>query len=475
MLTSGPAGPGRMRATRRRMLGITTAAVLVTAATLGAARVIKSPVQLAAEAVPPRPSVITAKVGNRVVVDTVVLRGMVSAEQTVDVTARGGTEATPVVTGIRVNARDLVAAGTVLIEVSGRPVFALPGQIPAYRDLRPGSHGHDVGQLQAALKAQGFPARDPAGFYGEGTKAAVRAFYDAKGYEPMPASDEDDQLLGDARDQVTQAERALRDAVAALETARRERGNGGPPGSGAGAPPSLAQAEQAVADRTEDLASARGKLAAVRERTGPMVPASELVFLRRFPARIGAVHVAVGSEATGKLLTVSAGRLVVRSQLSPQQRDLVRPGQQVELYAELLGISGRGKVLSVADMPSQPDTSDRGAAGGTGETSPSDSSAGGDSFEMVALPTGRLDPRTASQDVRVTVVAATTRVPVLTVPLAAVSAGVDGRTTVTVVGADGRQRQVEVRPGASGDGSVQVTPTGRALRAGDDVLVGVGP
>jgi hypothetical protein len=242
------------------------------------------------------------------------------------------------------------------------------------------------------------------------------------------------------------------------------------PGPQATGPPSLMQAAQAVQDRTQDLAVAGRRLAAVRERTGPMVPAGELVFLRGFPARVEAVHVAVGSQATGKLVTVSAGRLVVRCQLSPQQKELVRPGQQVRLYADLLGVTSAGRVRSVSDTPTQPDQADGGGADGSGQT---EAPIVGGSFEMVAAPTGRLDPRTAGQDIRVTVVAATTRVAVLTVPLTAVSAGADGSTTVTVVEPDGTRRRVEVRPGATGDGSVQVSPTGGTLRPGDQVLVGV--
>jgi HlyD family secretion protein len=409
-------------------------------------------------------------------VDTVVLRGTVAAEQTVEVTPRGDGEGTPVVTAVRVKPGERVRAGAVLVEVSGRPVFALPGRIPVYRDLRPGSQGTDVRQLQGALRAQGFGSGDPPGFFGEGTKAAVRRFYRAKGYEPLPASQEDNDLLQQAQDAVTQASRALRDAKEALAAA----GQGGaadgqapgPPATGpqAAAPPSLTQPAQAVEDRTQDLAVAGQRLAAVRERTGPMVPAGELVFLRGFPARVDGVHVAVGSQATGKLVTVSAGRLVVRGQLSPQQKELVRPGQRVRLYADLLGVTSAGRVRSVSDMPTQPDQADGGAAGGSGQ---SEAPIVGDSFEMVAVPTGRLDPRTAGQDIRVTVVAATTRVPVLTVPLTAVSAGADGSTTVTVVEPHGTRRRVEVRPGATGDGYVQVSPTGGALRPGDQVLVGV--
>jgi peptidoglycan hydrolase-like protein with peptidoglycan-binding domain len=457
---------------RRRVLVVTvTAALLVTAVTAGAARLIKSPAQALAEAAPPPPSVITVKVERRVLVDTVVLRGMVAAEQTVEVAPHGDGEGTPVVTAVRVKPGDQVRAGAVLVEVSGRPVFALPGRIPVYRDLRPGGQGADIRQLQGGLQAQGFGSGDPPGFFGEGTKAAVRRFYLAKGYEPLPASQEDDDLLQQAQDAVTEAARALRDAREALAAARQGGSvNGGAPDPRATAPPSLAQAAHAVEDRTQDLAVAGRRLAAVRERTGPMVPAGELVFLRGFPARVDGVQVAVGSRATGKLVTVSAGRLVVRSQLSPQQRELVRPGKQVRLYADLLGVRSAGRVRSVSDTPTQPDQADGGASDGSGQ---SEAPIVGDSFEMVAVPTGRLDPRTAGQDIRVTVVAATTRVPVLTVPLTAVSAGADGSTTVTVVRPDGVRRRVEVRPGATGDGYVQVSPTGGALRPGDQVLVGV--
>ena len=462
-----PPVPPSVRKRRRLLIETLAAALLVTLAGLGAARLIKSPGQALADAAPPAPSVITAKVERRVLVDTVVLRGLVSAEQTVEVTPQVGTEdAAPVVTAVRVKPGDPVRAGDVLIEVSGRPVFALPGRIPVYRDLRPGSEGADVRQLQAALRAQGFGSGDLAGTYGEGTEAAVRSFYAAAGYEPLPASEEDDELLEQAQDAVTEARRALRDAELVLAATRKGQGEAG---SG---PLAVAQAAQAVNDRREDGAKAAQKLALVRRQTGPMVSAGELVFLRGFPARVDGVHVAVGTKASGKLVTVSAGRLVVKSQLSPQQRDLVRRGQRVQLYAELLGISSRGKVQSVSDslvQPEQPEGSE------SGEPAPSDPAGVGDAYEMVAMPTEPLDPKTAGQDIRVTVVAATTRAKVLSVPLAAVSAGADGETAVTVAAADGTRQRVEVRPGASGDGYVQVTPIGATLQPDDQVVVGTAP
>jgi HlyD family secretion protein len=46
---------------------------------------------------------------------------------------------------------------------------------------------------------------------------------------------------------------------------------------------------------------------------------------------------------------------------------------------------------------------------------------------------------------------------------------------VTVVSRNGVQRPVEVRPGATGDGFVEVVPVGgaRALGVGDNVLTGI--
>lgn len=78
-----------------------------------------------------------------------------------------------------------------IVEVSGRPLVALQGAVPAYRDLVPGDTGADVAQLQRGLAAIGYPAGgDTAGTFGAGTAAAVAAFYTALGYtlpdgEPM--------------------------------------------------------------------------------------------------------------------------------------------------------------------------------------------------------------------------------------------------------------------------------------------------
>ncbi len=70
-----------------------------------------------------------------------------------------------------------------------------------------------------------------------------------------------------------------------------------------------------------------------------------------------------------------------------------------------------------------------------------------------------------------TVTSAQTASPVLVVPLSAVSAGADGRTTVSVLGTNDQVSRVEIRAGVSGDGFVEITPIGGELSEGDRVVV----
>jgi HlyD family secretion protein len=345
----------------------------------------------------------------------------------------------------------------VLMEISGRPIFAMPGTIPSYRDLRPGDTGKDVAQLQAGLTTLGFANSDPKGTYGASTKHAVQEFYRSKGYTPQPASGQDDDLLSQAQSAVTSAQRSLRDAKIARDQAHQ-----------AGAK-DLSALNLAVSDRTADLAQAMAGQARVRASTGPMVPAGEMVFLRGFPGRVDAVSTAVGATAQQKLLTVSAGRLVVKGQLAAYQKDLVHQGQEVSVLSELSGAMARATVQSVADTPHQPDPV---PAGGAQPGAPVAGSGPGASYDMIAMPSGPLDLALAGQDVRLTVTAASSNQPVLVVPLAAASAGADGKTSVTVVAVESRRR-VEVTTGLVGDGYTQVMPVGNAvLQPGEQVLVG---
>ncbi|WP_037889114.1 hypothetical protein [Streptomyces sp. NRRL S-87] len=498
---------------RRAVLGIAAGAALMTTGGLLATAFVKSPAQLAAETGPPPQGPLLAEVERRVLAETVVMRGTVVAGQTVQVAPQGG-EGRAVVTRLPVAAGAPVRAGQVVAEVSGRPVCALPGALPGYRDLRPGAVGADVAQLQRALRGLGHPTGgDPAGVFGAGTKAALAAHYRAVGYDPLPAVADGGAAVAAARTAVRDARWALEDAEAVAAAAAAPDGGGtgpdspgtpaptvpgpgrptapgspgpggspGSPGPGAGAPERRAKGSlrREVARARETLAAARAELAAAEAAAGPMLPAAEVVYVRSFPARVSRIAAAVGAPATGPVLTLSAGELVVEAYLKDDKRLLLRPGQPVTVSSEAAGKDVRGTVRLVAtERTTGRPPSAAGAADPGAGTGPGDGAGGGPvdlGYRMVVRPDRPLPAEFAGQDVRLTVEAAATQGPALVVPVTAVSAGADGRTVVTAVDAAGDPRRVEVRTGTTGDGFVEVAPAvPGALVPGTRVVTGTAP
>jgi peptidoglycan hydrolase-like protein with peptidoglycan-binding domain len=424
------AGKARsLRSRRRALAGALAGAVALIATGFVAGSWVRSPQQVAADAAGPGPTTLTASVERRVLASTVVLRGDVAAARQVEVTpsvsAQGGS-AKAVVTGIRKKQGETIRPGEVFLEVSGRPLFTLQGDKPAYRDLRPGAFGPDVAQLQKALTAIGHDPGEHDGRFGAGTKTAVAAFYASIGY-PAPTTGENDaHTLDTARDRVRSAERAREDA----------RGGG---------PVAVGRAE-------EDLKQAKKSLADVEAVTGPMLPLAELVFLPAFPARVGSSKAELGGEVKAGLLTLSAGPLQVSGRLDPGRRELVRTGQRVRITSENLGLSADGTVASVGEL-----TTDQ-ATGATGHP-------------IVVTPAAELDPRLAGTNVQLGIAAASTDGEVLIVPVAALFATGGGSASVLRQDPDGRQETVPVTPGMSADGLVAVTPAGGSLGPGDRVVI----
>ncbi|MFD9029737.1 peptidoglycan-binding protein [Streptomyces sp. NPDC059567] len=458
-------------------MGTALGAVLLSAAGLTAAQMIKSPAQALADSEAPPPSVLSAPVERRVLRDSVILRGTVAAEQSMDVTpAGGGGEGAAVVTKVPVVAGQQLRHGQVVLEVSGRPVVVLQGALPVYRDLKPGAEGADVAQLQKALAELGHrTGGDPRGNFGAGTKSALTAFYRSIGYEPVPAQADAQEQLTAATEAVSAAERAAEDAHEAVARGAAPSKPGattedtdvrGDVGAGGGHQPADLRKQATRAD--EDLRKARTRLAAVQADNGSMLPASEVVFLSRFPARVDSVSARVGGQLAGKpALTVSAGALVVRGDLPPHQRGLVRPGQKVEILSEVTGTTASATVSSVAATASA-------AQAASTEPGTPGASSGGSGFLTLIKPDKPLDPSLAGQGVRLTVEAAATTAETLAVPVSAVFAGADGRTSVTVLGAGGAQTRIEVTTGATGDGYVEIHPrTPGQLTEGARVITGV--
>lgn len=79
----------------------------------------------------------------------------------------------------------LAAAGIVIIEVTGQPVFLLQGSFPAWRRFEPGmTSGRDVAQLEQALAAIGLFNATSDDRFDDATAAAVAELYSSNGYSP---------------------------------------------------------------------------------------------------------------------------------------------------------------------------------------------------------------------------------------------------------------------------------------------------
>jgi multidrug efflux pump subunit AcrA (membrane-fusion protein) len=486
--------PGRQRV----LLWVAVAAALLSTGGLVASTLVKSPAEQAAEAAAPAPSVLTAPVENRVLANTVVTRGTVAASAQYQVTPAGATQGanTPVVTAVRTKVGARVEPGSVLLEVSGRPLIVLQGAVPAYRDLKPNDDGDDVAQLQNALKQLGhYQGGDPAGHFGQATKAAVIALYQSLGYDAPttggPGDEGDRSALQSAQDAVDSAQRAVDDmkrqiaaggaAGGGSQSSAKQTspsGSGTPsatPGSGGSGgtgseplPVQLQYLEKAL----QQAQQAQSELIA---RTGPMLPAAEAAFLPGFPAQVVAFSARVGDQVKAPLITLASGQLAVTAQLTTDQGGLLKPGMRVQITAETLGLEATGVIGTVGQVTT-------GSGGGSGPSSSGSSDGGGSGqtqsgapyIPVTVTPDSPLDSRWEGQDVRLTVTSASTPGPVLVVPLSAVTSGADGKTTVSILQPDGHSTtRVEVDAGISGDGFVAVAPTvAGSLRAGQRVVVG---
>jgi hypothetical protein len=183
---------GRMGRVRGRTLGIALAVVVATsAASFAIGSRIKSPAEIAARTAPPPASLITAPVEQRTLSADVVVRGTVryGAPQAVALPASSLKKGSRILTTAPSKGAQL-NEGDVAMTTSGRPVFVLQGERPAYRDLTAGVSGDDVRQLQAALTRLGIYHGAINGTYDQGTASAVAAWYLKAGYTAQGMTDD---------------------------------------------------------------------------------------------------------------------------------------------------------------------------------------------------------------------------------------------------------------------------------------------
>jgi hypothetical protein len=177
---------------RHTVLGICLAAVVV-AAVLGwiAGRGIESPAEIAARTASPKASAIVVPVEDKVLSSTVVVRGTVryGSPQAVVLPRSAAKQGNVILTIAPVKGAPL-NEGAVVMTVSGRPVFALQGAQPVYRDMTVNnSVGDDVRQLEEALVRLGLDPGPPDGVYDFATSRAVADWYRRSGWAPFDPGD----------------------------------------------------------------------------------------------------------------------------------------------------------------------------------------------------------------------------------------------------------------------------------------------
>jgi len=199
---------------------IAATAVVSLGAGIGLSRMIVSPAEAAANASPPPAGPITVPVEQRALTNDIVMRGDATYEDPVSITLETGDIGGPaVVTGQVPTVGNDITAGQVILEVAGRPVILLTGELPVYRTLRAGVSGPDVQQLRQALAALGIDAGDVNNnVYDASAAAAVRELYNRVGYPAPSAGQEADAALRAAQDGVRAAEEQVAQAQRALNS-----------------------------------------------------------------------------------------------------------------------------------------------------------------------------------------------------------------------------------------------------------------
>ena len=200
----------------RRITLVVALVVVVAAAGVGwwAGTQIKSPAQLAVEAEPPEPSLITVEVARTVISNDVITRGTVRFDEPVKVNAPS--LAVPDIASVVTRAPsvgDELEEGSVLVEIAGRPTFALQGDLPLFRTVKPDDTGEDIEQLQTALERLGFDPGKIDGKYSRDTEKAVKEFYESRGYEPIPPTEALLDKAAIAKEAVASAKEAYDAAV----------------------------------------------------------------------------------------------------------------------------------------------------------------------------------------------------------------------------------------------------------------------
>lgn len=485
----------RLSGTQRTIVLIGVTAVVALGAGIGLSQFIISPADAAAEAAAPEAGPITVPVEFRTLANDVVIRGDATYEGSTEVTLETGElGGAAIVTGRVPELGSTLDAGDVLIEVTGRPVIVLEGDLPVYRSLRAGSEGPDIVQLKKALKKLGFfKGGTKNAVYGTSTAAAVRALYDSVGYSPPAASDEAADAVRMARESVRGARESIASIQAELTASRqgpskaelksaefelaeaqielRRAERNGTKAEVRAAKHRVEMAKISIAElkkpadtsaiqasltaARETLREAQNELATAQEAVLTPLPSSEIVFLTSTPRRVDDVYLQRGNRVEGAVMVVSGADLQIKGSTSAVDAALLSVDQTVLI--DLPGgdpVDGRIATIGEAD------------GAGAGARVP-----------VTIVPLELTDEQVGQlqgANVRVRIPVSSTGGDVLAVPIAALTAGPGGEDRIEVWNpATKVSALVQVTTGLAAGGFVEVTAVDATLEAGDLVVVGI--
>ncbi|WP_460067160.1 peptidoglycan-binding protein [Streptomyces sp. YKOK-I1] len=484
---------------RPRQLGIiVTAVALVGAGGWFAGSQMQSPADAAAARKPPKAGPVTVAVERRSLTASVVAQGSVEFDSPQSL-ALAGPVGTPDSGSTDTVAQRVTKApvagsevkeGDVLMQLSGRPVLVLRGSVPMYRTLGPGTSGDDVKQLQRALARLGFNSGAATGQYGQGVATAVSRWYKSKGFQAQEPSIADKQQLGTLEAAVTAAQQGLLSAKnpsggtgsgSGTETSgsgtessgtsasgTETNGKGGTSGTKSTATGTSSQAEKLqLKAAQQQLDAANTALSAFQAGYGTRIPAGEVVFLPDLPARLDKVTVKVGDSPSGPIGTVTSSKVVVQAVVQGSDAKLLHKGMTAEVETTD-GKKVEGELVALGDDVPKTGSADGTTAQGTSAGGSDDASA--PVPVQISIPAGKLT-KNAGGSAKVTIKVGSSAGEALTVPIAALHTAADGQATVQVR-RGGTVVDVSVKAGLSAEGQVEVTPSGDALKAGDQVVIG---
>lgn len=443
---------------------------------LGASNLFVNEAGAAVEA--PEPGLITVPVELGHLSNDVTIRADIGFADASDITLNTASVQGPaIVTGAIPEAGYELNPLSIALEITGRPVIVLPGELPAYRTLSVGMSGPDVVQFKEAMRAIGINAGDPSNPVFDATAAnAVRALYERVGYTVPSASENASEMLRLAEETVRAAERRVEEAQSRsmLRSAcatpwvwnwDMRTCDVAPEFADTELPRDIFEAIVA-AGRNQDretteadnaLTQARASLTEAQQGALPQLPVSEILFLNNLPRRVDSVSVTRGATLTGVSMRVSGAVLQLRGSATEANARLLEVGG--EAFFDLPGGGSHRAVIKEISAPTD----------------------GGSRWNIEFTP----DPLTPEQfatlqgsNVRIQIPVGATQGDVLFVPVSALTAGPGGEARLEVVESDPRDgataltRLVVVDTGLAANGFVEVTPVSDSLSEGDLVVVG---